>query len=120
MRGWCRGGGPEEGIVVGEEGEENSEEEGCGCLGWWGGGQRGLVRGLRGRGWGGLVRQRIMKVAKDWERFPIAMLRKFVSVVCLKLKGLRPEFIPKPAKLYVCGEKLRFGVSSRLLFEYEE
>lgn len=48
MRGWCQGGGPEEGVVVGEEGEEDSEEEGCGCLRWEGG-QRGLVRGLRGR-----------------------------------------------------------------------
>lgn len=36
-------------MVVGKEGEENSEEEGCGCLG----ARRGLVRGLRGEGEGG-------------------------------------------------------------------
>lgn len=44
-----------------------------------GGGVSDLVwsvrRGGEGGG-GGLVRQRIMKVAKDWERFPIAMLER--------------------------------------------
>ena len=49
MRRWCWSGGPKEGVVVGEEGEENSEEEGCGFLRV---GRGGLVRGLRGRGWG--------------------------------------------------------------------
>lgn len=38
MRGWCGRGGPEEGVVVGKEGEEDSEEEGCGCLGGGGAG----------------------------------------------------------------------------------
>lgn len=40
-----------------------------------GGGVSDLVWSVR-RGGGGLVRQRIMKVAKDWERFPIAMLER--------------------------------------------
>lgn len=118
MRGWCGGGSPEKRVVVGEEGKENSEEEGCGCLG----AGRVLVRGLRGRGLGRgeggfLLRQRIMKVAKDWERFPIAMLGRLVSVVRLKIKeGLRPEFILKPAKLDTCadcgGEKLNYVLVS--------
>lgn len=108
MRGWCGGGSPEKRVVVGEEGKENSKEEGGGCLG----AGRVLVRGLKGRGSGRgvLLRQRIMKVAKDWERFPIAMLGRLVSVVRLKLKeGLRPEFILKPAKLDMCRVCVRRG-----------
>lgn len=44
--GWrCGSGGPEEGVVVRKEGEEDSEEEGC-CYfeGRW----RGLVMGVGG------------------------------------------------------------------------
>lgn len=48
VRGWCGGGSPEKRVVVGEEGKENSEEEGRGCLGVG----RVLVRGLRGEGVG--------------------------------------------------------------------
>lgn len=110
MRGWCGRGGPEEGVVVGEEGEEDSEEEGCGCLGV---GRRGVSGGVEREGAGeGLVRQRIMKVAKDWERFPIAMLESFVSVVRLKLKeGLRQEFILKPASYDMSVRRsLSFGI----------
>lgn len=60
MRGWCGGGGPEEGVVVGEEGEEDSEEEGCGCLGVGRAGRlvngakrEGVVEGKGGRVWYG-------------------------------------------------------------------
>lgn len=36
--GWgCGGGGPEEGVVVGKEGEEDAEKEGCRCFGGAGG-----------------------------------------------------------------------------------
>lgn len=108
VRGWCGGGSPEKRVVVGEEGKENSEEEGCGCLG----AGRVLVRGLRGRGWGRavLLRQRIMKVAKDWERFPIAMLGRLVSVVRLRLRGFAAGVYPQASKArYVCGgEKFNY------------
>lgn len=57
--GGCGHGGPEEGEVVGEGGEEDAEEEGRRCV--------GRLVGVRGRGGeGGDGRQRIRKVAKDW------------------------------------------------------
>ncbi len=69
-----------------------------------------------------------MKVAKDWERFPIAMLGRLVSVVRLRLKeGFAAGVYPQASKAnYVCaaGRSLRFGFGklylSRLLFELEE
>lgn len=97
---------------------------------WLFGGQAGVSEGVErgGRGGGGLVRQRIMKVAKDWERFPIAMLGRLVSVVRLRLKeGFAAGVYPQASKAnYVCaaGRSLRFGFGklylSRLLFELEE
>lgn len=73
-----RGGGrcgPEEGVVVGEEREEDAEEEG-GC--WEGSVSFWFLTWALERG-GGMkreiaVRQRIMNVAKDWERLPKAMI----------------------------------------------
>lgn len=53
-----------------------------------------------------------MKVAKDWERFPIAMLGRFVPVVRLNEKrgfvaGVYP---PQASKAMCVRRKLRFGV----------
>lgn len=33
VRFWGWVGGPEEGVVVGEQGEDDSQEEGCRCIG---------------------------------------------------------------------------------------
>ena len=62
--GGCGEGGPEEGVVVGKEGEEDAEEEGC-C--WW---RIVSVRvpgeGPGERGWGREdLRTMIMKVAME-------------------------------------------------------
>lgn len=50
MRRWCGSSGPEEGVIVGKEGEENSKEEGCGCLGGRAGVSEGVERGGGGVG----------------------------------------------------------------------
>lgn len=50
-----------------------------------------------------------MKVAKDWERFPIAMLGRLAPVVRSKLKeGLRPQ-ASKARYMCAAGRNLRFG-----------
>lgn len=65
-----------------------------------------------------------MKVAKDWERFPIAILGRLVSVVVrLKLKeGFAAGVYPQASKArYVCagGEKINVLVSYiRSLVDY--
>lgn len=93
MRRWCWDGGPEERVVVGEEGEENSEEEGCGYLG---AGRGGLVRGFEREvvGKGGFV------TAEDHES------RKGLGAVSYRHAGETGFCRPFETKKRICGRRL--------------